>query len=176
MKTLISKQQRFMLDVINRLGCIRKDQLSELVKSEFCSIKPEVAPRLVNSAMNQLLYGNVQIRRDGEVYRLPHVKPDPKLLEAIDVMLELGGAMLIDYRAGAPPVLLRFVVEGEKVRSFTVLPMYTDVGNMHIDRTERIILLFDGQGQPSALPVSNKQFLAIRQENGSHRFAALAQN
>ena len=174
---LISKQQKFMLDVINRLGCIRKDQLAELVKYIFCSAKPEVAPRLVNSAINQLLYGNVQIRRDGEIYRLPHVKPDPKLLEAIDIMLELGGAMLIDYRAGAPPVLLRFVVEGEKVRSFTVVPSDADVIGIGFDRTERIIQLFDGQGQqPSALPVSNKQFLAISQENGSHRFVALAQN
>lgn len=173
---LISKQQNYMLDVINKLGCIRKDQLSELVKSEFCSAKPEVAPRLVNSAMNQLLYGNVQMRCDGEIYHLPHVQPDPKLLEAIDVMLELGGAMLIDYRAGAPPVLLHFVVKGEKVRSFTVVPSDADVIGIGFDRTERFILLFDGQGQPSALPVSNKQFLAIRQENGSHRFVALAQN
>ena len=153
---LISKQQRYMLDT--------------LVRQAFCRGKPEIAPRLVESAMRQLTLRNMELEEAGNVYRLRNEPNDPLLLEAVDVMLQLSGEKLPDFRRGKAPVLLYFSIQENTVRCFTVANYSSELRGMDFPESERIILLFDGQGQPRTLPVSNKQFIAVREENGSHRF------
>ena len=170
---LISKQQKFLLDALERLGCARTDQLAGLIRPVFCAGKPEIAPRLVASAMRQLEYCNAEITRDGDVYTVPGEHVDYDGLQAVDIMLQLSSGAVLDYRKGKWPVLLRFSIQEQKVRSFAVASYGSWAAKAHFTPCERIILLFDGRGQPEALPVSNKQFFAVRQEDGTHRFFAL---
>lgn len=171
---LITKQQRFILNALERLGGLREAQMISLIRPAFCTEKPEVAPQVVAAALRQFSGCNVRLCDDGGVIHLQGTElPDGKLLEAIDVMLQLAGAGLADYWKGNPPILLRFCVQGQKVRTFSVAGYGPDVFTAAFPPHERIILLFDGQSQPQALPVSNKQFIAVRQEDGTHRFFAL---
>ena len=171
---LITKQQRFLLDALGRVGGLRKNQMVSLLCPVFCAKKPEIAPQIVAAALRQFSGGDVRLCDDGGVIRLQGTEQaDEKLLDAVDVMLQLAGANLVDYWRGNPPVLLRFCVQAQKVRTFSVATYGPDVFTASFPPHERIILLFDGQGQPQALPVSNKQFIAVRQENETHRFFAL---
>lgn len=170
---LMTKQQLFLLDVVRRVGCIRQAQLTALFLPAFCAARPEAADRVVSSAMRQLAALSGKVAETGGVYHLPQRPPNDRLLEAIDVMLELTGGKPAGFFAAASPLLLRFSVSGEKERSFVVLPHGIVPQVEQIAPSERLILLFDGQGQVEAMPVSNKQFYALRQENGTHRFFAL---
>lgn len=169
---LFSKQQNFMMDALERLGCIRENQLTVMVRQAFCQERPDVAPRLVKSAMSQLEYCNVELEKSGDIYRLRNAPENPLLLEAVDVMLQLSGGMPLDFYRARAPMLLHFSVQEFKVRCFAVARYSAELYSMDFPRSERIILLFDGQGQPQTLPVPNKQFIAVRQEDGSHRFFA----
>ena len=174
---LITKQQRFILDALERVGGLRKDQIVTLLRPAFCAEKPEAAPKIAAAALRQLSNCNVRLCDDGAVIYLHGTqRPDLKLLDAVDVMLQLGGAELTDYWKGNAPVLLRFCVQAQKVRAFSVASYGPDVFTAAFPSHERIILLFDGQSQPQALPVSNKQFIAVRQAGGLYRFFALNGN
>lgn len=171
---LITKQQQFILNALERVGGLREAQMISLIRPVFCAERPEVAPQVVAAALRQFSSCNVKLHDDGGVIHLQGTDlPDVKLLEAIDVMLQLAGAGLADYWKGNPPVLLRFCVQGQRVRTFSVAGYGPDVFTAVFPPHERIILLFGGQSQPQALPVSNKQFIAVRQEDGTHRFFAL---
>ena len=167
---LLTKQQKFLLDALGRLGCVREDQLARLIQPVFCTEKPEIAQRLVHSAMRQMKYGNCGFRQEGNVFLYRNAGVDPQLLDAIDVMLDLGDFALAAYYKPPKPVLLRFIVQGEKVRSFSIVQNGADMRGVELDRTERVIQLFDGRGQPSNLAVSNKTFYAMRQKDGRFRF------
>ena len=169
---LLTNQQKFLLDALERLGCVRDDQLAALVRPVFCLERPEIAPRLVYSAMRQLKYCNTGFQHEGDVYYMPKSGIDGEVLEAIDVMLELSGEMLIDFNRARPPVLLRFSVQERKMRRFAVLARFTDLIDTEFSPKERIILLFDGQEVLKSPPVSNKIFYAVRQKDGKHRYIA----
>ena len=171
---LITKQQKFLLRALERVGGLREAQMISLIRPVFCAEKPDVAPQVVAAALRQFSNCNVELRDDGGVIRLQGTeRPNGKLLDAVDVMLQLAGTGLADYWRGNPPVLLRFCVQAQKVRTFSVAVYGQGVFTAAFPPHERIILLFDGQGQPQALPVSNKQFIAVRQENETYRFFAL---
>ena len=63
-------------------------------------------------------------------------------------------------------------MQEQKVRRFVVATYEEELTDLQLGPYDRVILLFDGQGQAQPLSVSNKQFFAVRQENGTHRFFA----
>ena len=171
MTVLLSNQQKFLLEALETLGGANLRQLTELLRPVFCAKKPEAAPRIVDAAMRQMRCCNVQLCQNGDLFYFPSRCPSQQQLEAVDVMLELSSVGMLSYRSGKPPILLRFSVqEDKKIRQFTVTTPGADVYGIEFYQAERIILLFDGQGTPHILPVSNKQFLAVRQIDGTHRF------
>lgn len=171
---LITKQQRLILDALERLGGLRQEQIISLIRPVFCAEKPEAAPKIAAAARRQFSNCNIRLCDNGGVVHLQGAqRPNSELLDAIDVMLQLAGAGLTDYWKGKAPVLLRFCVQAQKVRAFSVASYGPDVFTAAFPPHERVILLFDGQSQPQALPVSNKQFIAVRQEDGTYRFYAL---
>ena len=170
---LLSNQQKYLLEVLETLGGATLRQLTDLLRPVFCAEKPEVAPRIVHAAIRQMSLCNVDLCRDGELVFLPGRRPREDLLEAIDVMLQLSEANPLSYACGKPPILLRFSVQEQKVRTFAVIHSAVDVYGSEFHQTERIILLFDGRDKAPVLPVSNKQFVAVRQEDGTHRFFAV---
>ena len=168
---LLTNQQKFLLDAVQRLGCVREDQLADLIRPVYCQWRPDIAPNLVRSAMRQLRYCNAEVRQQGNVYLRPGTALNAAALEAVDVMLQLSNGQPADYTHGTPPILLRFSVQNAESFSAFLVARYGDyVPECVIAPTDRIILLFDGQSQPKALPVSNKQFFAVRQNDGTHRF------
>ena len=170
---LLTNQQKFLLDVLKRLGCVRESQLVSLIRPVFCQQRPDIAPTLVASSMRQLLRGDFGLRQEGDVFLGRGAEANPALLESVDVMLELSADAPTSYRT-APPALLRFSVpDRNSPGAFLVARYGDDAARMEPVAEERIILLFDGRGRPDPLPVSNKQFFAVRLENGKHRFFAL---
>ena len=107
---------------------------------------------------------------------LPGKRPNARLLEAIDVMLELSDARPLDYWTDEKePVLLRFSVDGKRISLFAVLHadgfMGADIRAPPVfGPTVRLVILLSGESIPPALPVPNTQFYALRQKDGTHRF------
>jgi hypothetical protein len=170
---LLTNQQKFLLDVLERLECVRERQLVSLIRPAFCRRRPDIASVLVTSSMRQLMRGNFNIHKEGDVFLRRNAETNPALLEAVDVMLELSSDALSSYRT-APPALLRFSVQEDKsLAAFLVARYGDDPARMELNPEERIILLFDGRGRPTPLLVPNKHFFAVRLETGKHRFFAL---
>ena len=173
---LISKQQKFMLDVLRRLGCVRKRQLTALLERAFFPEGKTAPPGFVDTLLRQLRYGNIDLRAEEDVIFLPGKRPNARLLEAIDVMLELSDARPLDYWTDEKePVLLRFSVDGRRVSLFAVLHADSFMGAdirapPAFGPTVRLVILLSGEIIPPALPVPNTQFYALRQKDGSHRF------
>ena len=175
---LLSKQQQYVLDVLMRLGCVRKNQLEALLKARFFPPEKAVPPGLLDAMLRQFRCGDVEVRRQGDVIFLPEKMPDARLLEAIDVMLELSGAVPSDFWAEAKGVvLLRFSVAGRRISLFAVLHA-SDLINPDarsppaVSRAERVVVLLPGDSPPPALSIPNTVFYALRQKDGSHRFFA----
>ena len=179
---LLSKQQRYVLDVLRRLGCARENQLEALLKARFFPPEKAVPPDFLNAMLRQFRCGDVEMRYQGDVIFLPEKRPDAKLLEAVDVMLELSGAAPSDFWAeDKGVVLLRFSVAGKRVSLCAVLHAGDLLGPdarspPAVSGAERVVVLLSGGGSPPALPIPNTVFYALRQEDGSHRFFAREEN
>lgn len=175
---LITKQQRYLLDALGRLGCARKRQLTALLEKKFFPEGKVPPAGFVDMLLRQLRCGNMDVRTEGDLVFLPGKKGDAHLLEAIDVMLELSHARPLDYwTEGKGPVLLRFSVDGKRISLFAVLHadsiLSADVRAPPVfGPTVRLVILFSGEGRPQALPIPNTQFYALRQKDGTHRFFA----
>lgn len=168
---LLTTQQKYLLAALRKLGGARKDQLVVLFRPVFCARKPDSADWIAGTALHRLQCTN-QLRESEGVYYLTNAPPDD-VLEAIDVMLDLSQAKPLDFQRGEAPALLRFSVQEQKVRRFVVARHGVDSEDLRLGAHERVILLFDGQGKGQPLPVSNKQFYAVRQEGGTHRYYAV---
>ena len=58
---LLTNQQKFLLDAVNRLGCVREDQLVDLIRPVFCQKRPDIAPALVHSAIAMWMFGGKEM-------------------------------------------------------------------------------------------------------------------
>ena len=169
---ILSAQQKFMLAAIQRLGCVRRDQLVASFRPAFCAKSPGVEERVADSALYRLRCCCQQVRVSNGVWHMSNAKENGQLLEAVDVMIELSGAKPLDYQKTQPPALLRFTVQEQKIRRFVVAACGEDLTDLRLGPYDRVILLFDGRRQAQPLAVSNKQFFAVRQKNGTHRYFA----
>ena len=169
---VLSKQQKYFKAVIESLGYAREDQLIELFRPAFCPLRPDKAEEIATSALHGLLHCDNTVRQTGKIYHTRKAKVSERILEAIDVMLELSVARPLSFQAESPPILLRFSIQEKKVRVFIVAEHGAQLPREAIGEHDRIVLLFDAQGQAQPLSVSNKQFFAARQGDGSHRFYA----
>lgn len=169
---LLTKQQRFLLDALERAGALRRDQMAALLRPVFCAEKPEAAQKVTDAALRQLEYCNVRLRAENGVFYPGAVETNPRVVDAVDVMLQLSGGAPAEFSRPEPPLLLRFCLCEQKARAFSVADLEANIRGIEFPPGERIILLFDGRGWPRTLPVSNKQFIAVRQENGIFRFFA----
>lgn len=167
---LLTNQQKTILDMLEKLGGARTDQLITLLRPVYCACKPEAAPQIARAAIRQMFVCNIPLCKDGDTVYLPGRKPTMALLEAVDVMLELSGDAPMDFARGNAPILLRFTAQRQKERLFCIVDANAAPYGAVFAPTERIILLFDGQSPRRALPVSNKQIYAVRQGDGIHRF------
>lgn len=124
---LLSIQQKYILKVLRKLGCIRRRQLTVLVCEKFRRPDMEISEARLEAMLRQLRFGSGNIRIAGEIISQSNVQPDFLRLEAVDVMLELTEGVPEDFSICLePPGLLRFSW-GSDLRLFTVAALSTPV-------------------------------------------------
>lgn len=179
---LLSKQQRFVLDMLQCLGCARERQLTALLKARVFPEDKPVPQGFLDAMLRQFRCGNIDLRREDDVIFLPGKRPSSTLLEAIDVMLELSDGNPSDlWSEEKGPVLLRFSVTGKRVSLFAVLHASAITGPdvrapPAIGKAERVVVLLPEGCPPPALHIPNKVFYALGQKDGTHRFFAPGEN
>ena len=170
---LLSVQQKYILDVLRKLGCVRKDQLHALVRGKFQRPGFEIGAARMEAMLRQLRAGLGEFRTDGGFVYLARGQPDALRLEAVDVMLELSEGAPQDFNVGLDsPRLLRFAIGGDKLRLFSVacLSCTDDLRLIQQEKLERIVWI-SGSGTPPEQPaLPPKHFFAARQVDGSHCF------
>lgn len=168
---LMSVQQKYILEALRKLDCVRQDQLHTLVQGKFPDQK--VSETRMGAMLRQLRYGLGDFRLDGGFVYLARGQPDSARLESIDVMLELSEGAPQDFTVKVDnPRLLRFALGRDKLRLFSVaqLSRVSDPQQLQRERSERIVWISEGGTPPDGLTLPPKHFFAVRQADGSHCF------
>ena len=169
----LSIQQKFILDTLKKLNCVRRRQLHTLVRGRFQQDGFEITQARMDAMLRQLRSGLGDFHVDGGFVYLARGQPDAARLEAIDVMLELSEGVPQDFTTKLEtPRLLRFALGGDKLRLFSVALLSCTADPQHIsrERSERIVWISNSGTPPQGLILPPKHFFAARQEDGSHRF------
>ena len=167
----LSVQQKYIMEILRKLGYIRREQLRTLVQGRFSEL--EISECRMAAMLRQLRYTMADVRLDGSAIWLGAAKPDFRRLEAVDVMLELSEGRPQDFSVKCQsPELLRFTLEGGSLRLFTVAtisaPLHTSVQAR--DGPGQVVWISDSGTAPPGLTLPPKHFFAVRQPDGSHRF------
>lgn len=167
----LSIQQKFILDTLKKLNCVRRRQLHALVRGRFQQDGFEITQARMDAMLRQLRTGMADVRMDRELVWLSAAQPDARRLEAIDVMIELTGGKPQEFSASREtPRLLRFAY-GDDLRPFTVVSLDAAPAELlERGRAERIVWITDSGTPPQGLALPPKHFFAARQPDGSHRF------
>ena len=166
---LLTMKQRYVVDVLNRLGCLRRDQLYILTRDHFKTEDYTLSEYQMDEILRQLPFLVNEIRVENGVVRLSDHKPEPLRLEAIDVMLELSNGYPIRFSAvHDEDTLLRFALGSDPPRQYTVAT-YSDAA-AEVETGKNIVWISLKRLMPENLSLAKQQFYAQRQEDGSHRF------
>ena len=173
---LLSVQQTYILEILRRTGCIRRRQLFPLVREKFRPMGVEISEHRLEVMLRQLRHCVGEVRMEEELVRLSHARPDPRRLEAVDVMLELSGGAPVDFSAVGvePPFLLRFSFGQAPMRFFSVGTV-SDAEHpfglyLKAQKGKRVVWLSDDGVPPAGLILPPKHFFAARTGGVSHRF------
>lgn len=178
MLVLLSIQQKYILEVLRKLGCIHRRQLETLVREKFRRPDMEISAARLETMLRQLRAGNSDVRGDGELVWISGAQPDALRLEAVDVMLELAEGKPEDFTTRVErPGILRFSW-GPDLRLFTVaeLSMPIRPALEALAHQKRVVWLTKSGVPPEGLTLPPKHFFAARmaeaapRPNGSHRF------
>ena len=166
---LLTMKQRYVVDVLNKLGCLRRDQLYILTRDHFKTEDFTLSEYQMDESLRQLPFLVNEIRVENGVVRLSEYKPEPLRLEAIDVMLELSNGYPIRFSATRDEdILLRFALGSDPPRQYTVAA-YSDAVAA-VEDGKNIVWISIKDLKPENLSLAKQQFYAQRQEDGSHRF------
>ena len=86
---LLTKQQKYLLAVLEKLGCAEQRQLAALLQKTFAFSSIDDAVRVTNACVRQMQMGGLLQIADGIVTRTGE-NPITQRIEAIAVMLELS--------------------------------------------------------------------------------------
>ena len=170
---LLSVQQKYILDTLRKLGCVRQDQLHALVQGKFQRPGFAVREEHMSAMLRQLRSGLGDFHMDDGFVYLARDQPDTLRLEAIDIMLELSEGAPQEFTVKVDsPRLLCFTLGVDKLKLFSVamLSHVSDTQLLHRERSERIVWISDSGTPPDGLALPPKHFFAARQPDGSHRF------
>lgn len=167
----LSIQQKFILDTLKKLNCVRRRQLHALVRGRFQQNGFEITQARMDAMLRQMRMGTADVRMDDALVWLSNAQPDTRRLEAIDVMLELTGGKPQEFSSSRePPRLLRFAY-GDDLRPFTVASLNAAPAELlERGKAERIVWIADSGEPPKGLTLPPRHFFAARQPDGSHRF------
>ena len=66
MKMLLSIQQKYILEVLRKLGCVRKEQLLLMTQEKFRRSDMEITETRMDAMLRQLRVGAADLRMDDE--------------------------------------------------------------------------------------------------------------
>ena len=168
---LLTKQQKFLLAALEKLGCAEQRQLAALLQKTFAFSSHEDAVRVTNACTRQMQMGGLLQIADDIVTRTG-AQPSTQRLEAIDVMLELSAAQPEDFYAVDKHTLLRFSLGEPSFKQFVIVSGSDPPPEREIRQDKKIIVLLPDGARSEAFPYTKPVIFAIRQENGAHRFFA----
>ena len=168
---LLTKQQKYLLAVLEKLGCAEQRQLAALLQKMFAFSSLDDAVRVTNACARQMQMGGLLQISDGIVSQCGEWAI-PQRIEAIDVMLELSAAQPQDSYAVDQHILLRFSLGGPSFKQLVIVSGSDPPPEYEIRQDEKIIVLLPDSAKPETFPYTRPVIFAIRQENGTHRFFA----
>ena len=168
---LLTKQQKYLLAVLEKLGCAEQRQLAALLQKMFAFSFLDDAVRVTNACVRQMQMGGLLQISNGLVTQTGG-QPSPQQIEAIDVMLELSAAQPERFYAVDQHILLRFSLGEASFKQFVIVSGSDPPPEHEIRRDEKNIILLPDGIRPEAFSYTRPVIFAIRQENGTHRFFA----
>ena len=167
---LLTKQQKYLLAVLEKLGCAEQRQLAALLQKTFAFSSHEDAVRVTNACVRQMQMGGLLQISDGLITQTGE-QPITQQIEAIDVMLELSAAQPESFYAVDRHILLRFSLGEPGFKQFAIVSGSAPPPERELRQEETVIVLLPSGAKPEfsyARPI----IFAIRQEDGTHRFFA----
>ena len=168
---LLTKQQKYLLAALEKLGCAEQRQLAALLQKMFAFSSLDDAMRVTGACIRQMQMGGLLQIVDGIVTPIGE-RPATQQIEAIDVMLELSAAQPEDFYAVDKHILLRFSLGEPNFKQFVIVSGSDPPPEHEIRQDEKIIVLLPDGIRPEIFPYTRPVIFAIRQENGKHRFFA----
>ena len=168
---LLTKQQKYLLAVLEKLGCAEQRQLAALLQKMFAFSFLDDAVRVTNACVRQMQMGGLLQISNGLVTQTGG-QPSPQQIEAIDVMLELSAAQPESFYAVDQHILLRFSLGEASFKQFVIVSGSDPPPEHEIRRDEKNIILLPDGIRPEAFSYTRPVIFAIRQGNGTHRFFA----
>ena len=168
---LLTKQQKYLLAVLEKLGCAEQRQLAALLQKTFAFSSIDDAVRVTNACVRQMQMGGLLQISDGLITQTGE-QPITQQIEAIDVMLELSAAQPEDFFAVDKHTLLRFSLGEPSFKQFVIVSGSDPPPEHEIQQDKKIIALLPDGTKPEIFPYTRPVIFAIRQENGIHRFFA----
>ena len=168
---LLTKQQKYLLAVLEKLGCAEQRQLAALLQKAFAFSSLDDAMRVTNACTRQMQMGGLLQISDNIVSQCEEWAI-PQRIEAIDVMLELSAAQPGSFYAVDKHILLRFSLGEPSFKQFVIVSGSDPPPEREIRQDEKIIVLMPDDIRPEAFSYTRPVIFAIRQENGTHRFFA----
>ena len=168
---LLTKQQKYLLTALEKLGCAEQRQLAALLQKMFAFSSIADAVRVTGACVRQMQMGGLLQISDGIVSQCGKWAI-PQRIEAIDVMLELSAAQPQDFYAVDRHILLCFSLGEPSFKQFVIVSGSDPPPEHEIQQGEKIIVLLPNGAKPEIFPYTRPVIFAIRQENGTHRFFA----
>ena len=168
---LLTKQQKYLLAVLEKLSCAEQRQLAALLQKTFAFSSIDDAVRVTNACVRQMQMGGLLQISDNIVSQCEEWAI-PQRIEAIDVMLELSAAQPESFYAVDKHTLLRFALGEPSFKQFVIVSGSDLPPEREIRQDEKIIVLLPNGAKPEIFPYTRPVIFAIRQENGTHRFFA----
>ena len=168
---LLTKQQKFLLAALEKLGCAEQRQLAALLQKTFAFSSLDDAVRVTNACVRQMQMGGLLQISDNIVSHCGE-RAVSQQIEAIDVMLELSAAQPESFYAVDRHILLRFSLGGPSFKQFVIVSGSNPLPEREIRQDEKIIVLLPDSIRPETFSYTRPVIFAIRQESGTHRFFA----
>ena len=168
---LLTKQQKYLLTVLEQLGCAEQRQLAALLQKTFSFSSLDDAVHVTGACVRQMQMGGLLQISDSIVSHYGE-KALPQRIEAVDVMLELSAAQPEDFYAVDQHILLRFSLGEPSFKQFVIVSGSDPPPEHEIRQDEKIIALLPDSIKPEAFSYTRPVIFAIRQESGTHRFFA----
>ena len=145
-----------------------------MVRTHYRAQGIEIDARRMEIMLRQMRTGTNYVWLRGDVVSYGDRRIDPRLLEALDVMLELTKAQLGFYSKDGlhEPFLLRFTGNGKGAGylfSVAWLDAATHIATVPRMKGERIIWISESSSF-GEIDLPRHHFFAVRQEDGTHRF------